>query len=54
MFETIINGGSGMENVGGEDRNKNEHYNPFSFRDTPFGGFGTHFGTPRTQFLGNQ
>ena len=35
MFETIINGGSGMENVGG-DRNKNEHYNPFSFRDTPF------------------
>ena len=28
MSETIINGVSGVEN-----RNKNEHYNPFSFRN---------------------
>ena len=44
MFETIINGFSGVKNGG--DRNKNEYSSPFSFRNMVIlpilGGFGAH------------
>ena len=51
MFETIINGFSGVENGG--DRNKNEHSSPFSFGNMVIlhilGGFAVNFGAPRAQ-----
>ena len=55
MFETIINGLSGVENG---EIGKNEHSSPFSLGNIVIlpilGWFGANFGVPRAQFSGNR
>ena len=55
MFETFINGLSGLEN---SEIAKNEHSSPFNYRNIVIlpilGGFGANFGTSRAQFWVNQ